>query len=91
MLLGMMEQLTNKDILYEPMKELNDKFPAWMVEHRDKVPEADLKRYEEQQRLVKEIVGSLKRRILAMKMLSCGSLLLIACRRYVEAGSRDVH
>jgi peroxin-19 len=57
MLLGMMEQLTNKDILYEPMKELHDKFPGWMTENRDKVPEADLKRYEEQQRLVKEIVG----------------------------------
>src|SRR4051794_33408823 len=29
MLLGMMEQLTNKEILYEPMKELHDKFPSW--------------------------------------------------------------
>ena len=57
MLLGMMEQLTNKEILYEPMKELNDKFPAWLAENRGKTPEADLKRYEEQQRLVKEIVG----------------------------------
>jgi peroxin-19 len=57
MLLGMMEQLTNKEILYEPMKELHDKFPAWLTENRGKTPEADLRRYEEQQRLVKEIVG----------------------------------
>jgi peroxin-19 len=57
MLLGMMEQLTNKEILYEPMKELHDKFPAWLAENRGKTPEADLKRYEEQQRLVGEIVG----------------------------------
>lgn len=35
MLMGMMEQLTNKEILYEPMKELNDKFPAWMEKNRD--------------------------------------------------------
>lgn len=56
MLLGMMEQLTNKDILYEPMKELNDKFPEWMDQNRDKVPEADKKRYELQQGYVKEIV-----------------------------------
>jgi peroxin-19 len=57
MLLGMMEQLTNKDILYEPMKELNDKFPEWMVKNKDKTSAEDLKRYEEQQALCKEIVA----------------------------------
>ncbi|KAF2625592.1 Pex19-domain-containing protein, partial [Macroventuria anomochaeta] len=56
-LMGMMEQLTNKEILYEPMKELDDKFPAWMEKNKDKVPKEDLKRYEEQQVLVKEITG----------------------------------
>lgn len=57
MLMGMMEQLTNKDILYEPMKELNDKFPEWMEANREKVPEADRKRYELQQGFVREIVA----------------------------------
>lgn len=57
MLMGMMEQLTNKDILYEPMKELHDKFPAWMAKNKGSTDPADLKRYEEQQRLVGEIVG----------------------------------
>ncbi len=57
MLLGMMEQLTNKEILYEPMKELHDKFPAWLENNREKTDKADLERYEEQHRLVKEIVG----------------------------------
>jgi len=57
MLLGMMEQLTNKDILYEPMKELHDKFPAWLEANREKVSKEDLGRYEEQHRLVTEIVG----------------------------------
>ena len=56
MLMGMMEQLTNKEILYEPMKELHVKFPDWMKENRGKTKEEDLKRYEEQQRLVGEIV-----------------------------------
>jgi peroxin-19 len=60
-LMGMMEQLTNRDILYEPMKELHDKFPAWMEENRGKVKEDDLKRYEEQQLLVREIVGRFER------------------------------
>ncbi|KAH7401560.1 Pex19 protein family-domain-containing protein [Pyrenochaeta sp. MPI-SDFR-AT-0127] len=61
-LMGMMEQLTNKDILYEPMKELDDKFPKWMEENRDKVTKDDLKRYEEQQSLVREIVGRFERK-----------------------------
>lgn len=56
MLLGMMEQLTNKEILYEPMKELHDKFPPWMSENRSSTSTDDLRRYDEQQRLVGEIV-----------------------------------
>lgn len=56
-LLGMMEQLTNKDILYEPMKELHDKFPEWIENNRKSVPEPDMKRYQEQQNLVTEIVA----------------------------------
>lgn len=56
MLMGMMEQLTNKDILYEPMKELHDKFPAWMTKNRSSTKSKDLERYVEQQRLVGEIV-----------------------------------
>ncbi|PVH93417.1 Pex19-domain-containing protein [Periconia macrospinosa] len=54
-LMGMMEQLTNKDILYEPMKELHEKFPKWMEDNKEKTDEKDYKRYEEQQQLVKEI------------------------------------
>lgn len=56
MLLGMMEQLTNKEILYEPMKELDDKFPDWMQKNAGKVDEADMKRYKEQQIYVRQIV-----------------------------------
>ncbi|KAJ4302344.1 Peroxisome chaperone and import receptor [Collariella sp. IMI 366227] len=56
MLLGMMEQLTNKEILYEPMKELHEKFPDWLVKNKDKVSAEELKNYQDQQVLVKEIV-----------------------------------
>ena len=56
MLMGMMEQLTNKDILYEPMKELHSKFPAWMAKNRTRTRPDDLKRYENQQELVAKIV-----------------------------------
>lgn len=61
-LMGMMEQLTNKEILYEPMKELNDKFPKWMEENSSKVPVDDLKRYQEQQVLVREITERFERK-----------------------------
>ncbi len=57
MLLGMMEQLTNKEILYEPMKELADKYPAWLEKNRSSLPADDLRRYEEQQGLAQEMVA----------------------------------
>lgn len=56
MLLGMMEQLTNKEILYEPMKELDDKFPEWIEKNKTTTPKEDMTRYEEQRKVVKEIV-----------------------------------
>ena len=62
MLMGMMEQLTNKEILYEPMKELHDKFPAWMAKNRSTSSAEDLKRYDEQRRLVGEIVGRFEKK-----------------------------
>ncbi|KAK7454767.1 Pex19 protein family [Colletotrichum acutatum] len=65
MLMGMMEQLTNKEILYEPMKELNDKFPEWLAKNKEKTPAEDLKRYEEQQALVKEIVAKFEEKTYA--------------------------
>jgi peroxin-19 len=62
MLLGMMEQLTNKEILYEPMKELHDKYPDWMAKNEGKVPAADMSRYKEQRIYVEEIVGRFERK-----------------------------
>lgn len=61
MLLGMMEQLTNKDILYEPMKELHEKYPDWLSRNKDTLKKEDLTRYQEQQKLVSEIVGRFER------------------------------
>jgi peroxin-19 len=56
LLLGMMEQLTNKEILYEPMKELHDKFPEWLEKNKATTSAEDLARYHEQQAIVSEIV-----------------------------------
>lgn len=57
MLMGMMEQLTNKEILYEPMKELDEKFPEWLEKNREKTKPEELKQYEQQQVIVREIVA----------------------------------
>ena len=56
MFLGMMEQLTNKDMLYEPMKELDTKYPEWLANNKGKLPDEDYKRYEGQRAVVTEIV-----------------------------------
>lgn len=62
MLMSMMEQLTNKEILYEPMKELHDKYPAWMEKNKASADGEDMKRYVEQQRLVKDIVDRFEKK-----------------------------
>ncbi|KAL4786176.1 Pex19 protein family-domain-containing protein [Aspergillus varians] len=56
--MGMMEQLSNKDMLYEPMKELDTKFGPWMKENKGKgkVSAPDMERYEKQAELVSQIV-----------------------------------
>lgn len=56
MLMGMMEQLTNKEILYEPMKELDDKFPNWLIENEGIKPPEEMLGFREQAKLVQEIV-----------------------------------
>lgn len=57
MLLTMMEQLTSKEILYEPMRELADKYPSWLSKNEGKSPSDDIDRYREQYNVVKEIVA----------------------------------
>jgi peroxin-19 len=59
MFMGMMEQLSNKEMLYEPMKELDGKFGPWLVENKGKgtVSEEDMERYENQASIVSQIVA----------------------------------
>ncbi|GAB1211758.1 hypothetical protein ATERTT37_000882 [Aspergillus terreus] len=59
MFMGMMEQLSNKEMLYEPMKELDTKFQPWIAENKgsDKVSAEDMARYESQAVIVSQIVA----------------------------------
>jgi peroxin-19 len=58
MFMGMMEQLSNKEMLYEPMKELDVKFGPWIEKNKNsgKVSAEDMERFETQARVVKQIV-----------------------------------
>lgn len=57
MLEGMMDELMSRDILYEPLKELGDKYPAYLAGDESKnISEDDRKRYEQQSKYIDEIV-----------------------------------
>jgi len=52
-----MGQLMGKDILYEPLKELNDKFPSFLSSNADKLSPSDLARYRAQHSCASKIVA----------------------------------
>lgn len=58
MFTDMMHQLTHKDMLYEPMKELNDQYPDWLRDNKPpKTSRDEYTRYEKQAAIVKDIVS----------------------------------
>ncbi|CAH0005006.1 unnamed protein product [Clonostachys byssicola] len=87
MLMGMMEQLTNKEILYEPMKELHEKFPAWLEKNRASTPADDLKRYDLQQKLVNEIVAKFEERTYSDSNAADREYIVDRMQKMQEAGS----
>ncbi|KAI0012683.1 Pex19-domain-containing protein [Xylariaceae sp. FL0662B] len=87
MLMGMMEQLTNKDILYEPMKELNDKYPGWMEKNKDTLAKDDFKRYQEQQILVSEMVAKFEERTYADSNVADREYIVDRMQKMQAAGS----
>ncbi|KAI0644010.1 Pex19 protein family-domain-containing protein [Trametes meyenii] len=53
---NMMSQLMSKEVLYEPLKELHDKFPSYLEDNAAKLSAADKSRYESQRTVVAQIV-----------------------------------
>jgi len=53
---NMMGQLMSKDVLYEPLKELSDNFPAYLAKPPSPIEDDDRKRYEQQAACVKRII-----------------------------------
>lgn len=58
MFLQMMEQLTHKSLLYEPMKELSDKYPSWLSTNQPpQLSGSEHQRFSSQRVIVDEIVA----------------------------------
>ncbi|KAH9896484.1 Pex19 protein family-domain-containing protein [Cubamyces lactineus] len=54
---NMMSQLMSKEVLYEPLKELNDKYPSYLKDNASKMSADDHKRYTSQSKVVAQIVA----------------------------------
>lgn len=51
--------MLSKDVLYAPLKDLQEKFPVWLREHRSSLSSADVDRYEKQIDIIHRIVTNL--------------------------------
>jgi peroxin-19 len=54
---GVLSQLVNKELLYEPMKELADKYPDWINENESTLEKSEVTRFVEQHKIVVQIVA----------------------------------
>jgi len=41
----MMKQLLSKDVMYEPIKQICERFPEWLAKHAESLSQADYDNY----------------------------------------------
>lgn len=51
----MMQQLLSKEILYEPMKEIGERYPKWLEENKAKLTNEEYARYSQQYEFIKDL------------------------------------
>ncbi|XP_010258938.1 PREDICTED: peroxisome biogenesis protein 19-1-like isoform X2 [Nelumbo nucifera] len=51
----MMQQLLSKEILHEPMKEIGERYPKWLEDHKPGLSKEEYDRYSHQYELIKEL------------------------------------
>lgn len=56
LLVDMLEQLSSKEVLYEPIKDLNTKFPDYLKEKKGSIPEDQHANYTKQYHITNEII-----------------------------------
>lgn len=54
---GVLSQLVNRELLYEPMKELADKYPEWIKENESTLEQSEKTRFVKQHKIVLQIVS----------------------------------
>ena len=52
-----MQQLLSKDVLQDPMKEIGERYPKWLEDHKATLTKEDYDRYFHQHELIKELNG----------------------------------
>uniref|UniRef100_A0A0N5BY26 Peroxin-19 n=1 Tax=Strongyloides papillosus TaxID=174720 RepID=A0A0N5BY26_STREA len=57
----LMEEMTNKETMYPPIKEMRDKFPQFLEEKNSTLSEEELKKYKKQQEIVEKICVEFER------------------------------
>jgi peroxin-19 len=40
----MLRQLLSREMMYEPLRQICDKYPEWLAAHRDRLPEDEYQR-----------------------------------------------
>ncbi|CAM8984510.1 unnamed protein product [Rhodiola kirilowii] len=51
----MMQQLLSKEILHEPMKEIGERYPKWLEDHKASLSSEDYERYSHQYKFIREL------------------------------------
>lgn len=51
----MMQQLLSKEILHEPMKEIGEKYPKWLEEHKAQLTPEEYDRFSRQSELIRQL------------------------------------
>ncbi|XP_043274822.1 peroxisomal biogenesis factor 19 isoform X1 [Venturia canescens] len=57
---GMIQSLLSKEVLYPSLKELVDKYPAWLEEKKTTLPPDDLEKYNKQLELMQKVCTELE-------------------------------
>lgn len=60
---SMMQSILSKDLLYPPLKELCDKYPDWLADHRQKLEkDNEFEKYDGQFQVVQKLVAAFERK-----------------------------
>ncbi|XP_072948502.1 peroxisomal biogenesis factor 19 [Epargyreus clarus] len=57
---GMMQSLLSKEVLYPSLKELVEKYPAWLADNKGKIEQSEYERFEKQKSLMEKVCAELE-------------------------------